>query len=170
MHEKITRVWGPVGHLNAVINSPALREAYTAGIPKITQYFTELKQNQKLFEIYKKIQARSDFASLDTAAQKIVNDAIRDFKLAGVDLPEEQKNRFKAIATQLGELGSKYGDHVLDDTNEYELILTDRGDITGLPESIVQAAHERAVTDKKKLRQVSLFGNLLWRFLALGLL
>src|SRR3954469_14889442 len=80
-NERIGRAWGQVSHLHAVLDSPELREAYNANLPKITQYWTELGQNQRLFEKYAQLAASPEFPKLSKARQRIVENALRDFRL-----------------------------------------------------------------------------------------
>src|SRR5919109_745525 len=96
-NERIGRAWGQVAHLHAVLDSPELREAYNANLPKITQYWTELGQNQQLFEKYKALAASPGFASLSPARKRIVENALRDFRLGGAELAAEKKKRFAVI-------------------------------------------------------------------------
>src|SRR6267378_7254125 len=89
-NERIGRAWGQVAHLHAVLDSPELREAYNANLPKVTQYWTELGQNQRLFEKYKALAASPEFAALSKARKRIVENALRDFRLGGAELPQEK--------------------------------------------------------------------------------
>src|SRR6476646_2269255 len=100
-NERIGRAWGQVSHLHAVMDSPALREAYNANLPKITQCWTELGQNEALFAKYKALQASLDFSSLSKARKKIVENALRDFRLSGAELTADRKARFAAIQEEL---------------------------------------------------------------------
>ena len=92
-NERIGRAWGQVAHLHAVLDSPELREAYNASLPKLTQYWTELGQNHQLFEKYKQLAASPEFARLSPARKKIVENALRDFRLGGAELPADKKAR-----------------------------------------------------------------------------
>src|SRR5688572_22951569 len=100
-NERIGRAWGQVSHLHAVMDSPALREAYNANLPKVTQYWTELGQNEALFAKYKQLFASPDFQSLSKARKRIVENAVRDFRLGGAELPPEKKARYAAIQDEL---------------------------------------------------------------------
>ena len=80
-NERLSRAWGQVGHLNAVMNSPELREVYNANLPKITQYYAELGQNLDLFNKVKAIRSGEEFATLSAARQKIIENELRDFRL-----------------------------------------------------------------------------------------
>ena len=115
--ERLSRAWGQVEHLHAVIDSPPLREAYNASLPKITQYWTELGQNQLLFEKYRALKSSSGFAQFATARKKLVENALRDFRLGGAELPAEVKPRYAAIQEELASLSAKFSENVLDATN-----------------------------------------------------
>ena len=103
-NERLSRSWGQVSHLNAVMNSAPLREVYNANLPKITQYYAELAQNLALFQKVKAIHSSSEFATLSAARQKIIENQLRDFRLGGAELPEAQKARFLAIQEELSTL------------------------------------------------------------------
>jgi len=143
-NERLARAWGPVGHLNAVMNSPELREAYNATLPKITQYYAELGQNLALFERFKALKGSPGFETLSAARKKIVENELRDFRLGGAELPEEQKKRYLEIQERLAELSSRFSDNLLDATNDYTWVVGDRDELSGLPEDALQAAHEEA--------------------------
>ncbi|HVL37290.1 MAG TPA: oligopeptidase A, partial [Burkholderiales bacterium] len=96
-NERLGRAWGQVAHLHAVMDEPALREAYNANLPKVSQYWTELGQNQALYAKYKALAAAPQFAALAPARQRIVHNALRDFRLGGAELPLEKKQRYADI-------------------------------------------------------------------------
>jgi oligopeptidase A len=111
-NEKLGRAWGQVGHLNAVMNSPELREVYNANLPKVTQYYSEIAQNQPLFEKFKALRDGSDFAGLTPAQRRIVENELRDFRLGGAELDREAKARFMAIRERLSQLSSRFSDNL----------------------------------------------------------
>ena len=84
--ERLQRFWSPVSHLNSVQDSPELREAYQAGLERLTAYHALLGQNQPLYDGYQRIEQSEDFASLDSAKQRVISNALRDFRLSGVAL------------------------------------------------------------------------------------
>jgi oligopeptidase A len=143
-NERVSRAWGPVGHLNAVMNSAELREAYNANLPKITQYYAELGQNLALFKKFKALHDSPEFATLNGARQKIIENELRDFRLGGAELPEAKKARFLEIQERLAELSSRFSDNLLDATNDYSLLIESRDELNGLPEDVLQAAREAA--------------------------
>ncbi len=141
-HERLARAWGPVGHLNAVMNSPELRTAYNATLPVITQYYAELGQNMALFEKFKALKHSPGFESLSAARRKIIDNELRDFRLGGAELPEDRKARYLEIQERQSELSSRFSDNLLDATNDFTLLVEDKSELTGLPEDALQAAHE----------------------------
>jgi len=143
-NERVSRAWGPVGHLNAVMNSPGLREVYNATLPKITQYYAELGQNLALFEKFKKLRNSPEYAGLSAARKKIIENELRDFRLGGAELPDAQKARYLEIQERLSELSSRFSDNLLDATNDYTLLVENRDELSGLPDDVLQAAQEAA--------------------------
>ena len=141
MDDTLNRTWSPVGHLNGVLNSDALRAAYNACLPKLSDYGTEVGQNEDLFRGYQAVAAQEH---LDPTQRKLVENALRDFHLSGVDLPAEKKARYKAISQELSQLTSKYSENLLDATNAWTLLITDASRLTGLPESALALARQAA--------------------------
>lgn len=128
------RAWGAVGHLQSVVDTPELRDAYNAGLPVVTELFLRLSQNEALFAKYKAIRESDAFASLPPVRQRILEREIRDFRLSGAELPEEPRARVKAIGEKLSMLSQKFSENLLDATNAYELVLPDAGRLKGIPE------------------------------------
>ena len=149
LDEKISRAWSQVSHLNAVMNSPELREAYNENLAKLTDFYSDLAQDERLYAKYKAIQASRNFAQLNQAQQKIIANEVRDFKLGGAELAPEQKVRFKAISEELSKLASKFEENVLDTTNEFALFIENKAELAGIPEDVLQAATEIAKNDDK---------------------
>ena len=147
--ERLGRAWGVVGHLNAVVDTPELRAAYNENLPKVTEFWTELGQNLKLFEKYKALQASTEYATLSSARKRIVDNAVRDFRLGGAELADAQKVRFAEIQEQLAALSTRFSENVLDATNAYELIIDDEARLAGLPEDVKQAARTSAEREGK---------------------
>lgn len=145
--ERLGRAWGMVGHLNSVADTPALREAYNANLPKITEFWTELAQNQALFEKYKRYAASAEFASLAPARRRIVENALRDFRLGGAELASPARERFAEIQQRQAALAQKFSENVLDATNAYAKIVTDEARLDGLPDDAREAAREAARRD-----------------------
>jgi len=108
MNERLARMWSPVAHLNAVMNNDALRAIYNENISKLSEYHTEIAQDERLYAGYKRIAAGPEFAGLTPAQKKIITNAVRDFRLAGAELPPDKKARFKEIQKELATLTSKF--------------------------------------------------------------
>jgi len=149
MDERLSRIWGPVVHLNAVCDSDELRPVYQQGVAKMAEWGAELAQNEALYAGMKKVRERHDFAELSHERQQVVEHALRDFRLSGAELAGEEKARFKAIRMRMSELSTTFEQHVLDATRSFELHLTDDADLAGLPESVRDAARQRAEADNK---------------------
>jgi len=141
MDDTLSRTWSPIGHLNGVMNSDALRAAYNACLPKLSDYGTEVGQNEDLFRGY---QAVATQEHLDPTQRKLVENALRDFHLSGVDLPADKKARYKAISQELSQLTSKYSENLLDATNAWTKRITDPAQLAGLPESALGLARQNA--------------------------
>lgn len=146
-NEKLARAWGVVGHLHGVLDSPELRSAYNENQPKIVRYYTELGQNLNLFEKYKALQTSPQFATLTPAQRKIIDNEIRDFRLAGAELSPQKKQRFAAISEELARLSTKFSENLLDATNAFALYIEDRDQLGGIPEDVIETA--RAAADKE---------------------
>ena len=148
-HERVSRAWGPVGHLNAVMNSPELRDAYNAVLPVMTQYYAELGQNLALFNKFKLLRNSAEFATLNATRQKIIENELRDFRLGGAELPEDKKARYLEIQERQSEVSARFSDNLLDATNEYSLLVESRDELSGLPEDALQTAEEAALAADK---------------------
>ncbi len=147
MDERLARMWSPVSHLNAVVDSAALRAAYNACLPKLSDYSTEVSQDERVYGAYKAVAAGAEFARLNPAQRKIITNALRDFRLAGAELAPADKQRFKEIQQELATLTNEFAQNVLDATNAWSLTLTDEADLAGLPESAVAMARQQAERD-----------------------
>ncbi len=139
--DRLSRAWSPVGHLNSVMNSDELRVAYNACLPKLSEYGTEVGQNQALFEGYRAV---ANQEHLDAAQRKLLENALRDFHLSGVDLPNDKKERYKEISQELSRLTSKYQENLLDATNAWSKIITEESALAGLPATAMDLARQTA--------------------------
>lgn len=156
LSEKISRAWSQVGHMNAVVNSPELREAYNENLAKLTDYSSDMSQDERLYAKYKAIQASAAFASLTSTQQTIINHEVRDFKLGGAELPAEQKARFKAVSEELSKLGSKFEENIMDNTNDFAHYVDNVADLVGIPADAIEAALEAAKAEGKSGYKFSL--------------
>jgi oligopeptidase A len=142
LDDRLNRAWSPVSHMNSVVNSDELREAYNACLPKLSAYATEMGQNADLYRAYKAVQ-ESD-RSLDAAQKKMLENILRDFHLSGVDLPPAQKQRYKEISERLSTLTSKFSENLLDATHAWTKQITDESELAGLPPSALDLARQTA--------------------------
>jgi oligopeptidase A len=138
--ERLGRAWGIVGHLNAVVDTPALRAAYNEALPKVTEFWAALGQNLALYAKYKALRDASDFDRLSPARQRIIDNAMRDFRLGGAELSDQQKPRFAAIQEEQAALATRFSENVLDATNAYELLVEEAARLDGLPDDVRAAA------------------------------
>ena len=143
MDDELSRAFSPVSHLNSVCNSDALREAYNACLPMLSEYGTWMGQHQRLFQAYTQIAEGDEAAQLDPAQRKALDSALRDFRLAGVALPEKDKQRYGELKKRLSELGSKFSENVLDATNAWSKQVS-REDLAGLPDTALASAKQAA--------------------------
>ena len=143
LQHRVARHWSPVSHLNAVLNSEALRVAYNACLPLLSAYQTDLAQNEPLYRAYRTIEAREG-GTLDPVRRRVIDHALQDFRLAGVGLPDEDKRRFKSVMLELTQLQAKFEENVLDATNAWSHHVTDRAQLRGLTEVLVDQARRRA--------------------------
>ncbi len=144
MENKLESAWAVISHLNGVMNNDDLRQVYKSCLEKLTEYSTEVSQNEALCNAYKKLAARDDFEDLNQAQRKSVENTLRDFHLGGVDLPADQKQQYADLSRELAELSNKFSDNVLDATQHWYKHITDVNDLSGLPESAIDGAKQAA--------------------------
>ncbi len=145
--DQLARAWGLAGHLCAVVNTEELRAAYNACIPLVSDYFTEMGQNEPLYQAILSIRESTEFSKLSVAKQKVIDNELRDFRLAGVHLPPAQKERYREIQQQLAHTTHQFEENVLDATNAFEKQITDEKILIGIPEQarlqMAQAAAQK---------------------------
>ncbi len=150
LDDHLNAMWSPVGHLHAVADSEALRAAYNACIPKLSAYATELGQNEKLYQAYKALAEATEFQQYDKAQKKVIMNELRDFKLSGVALTGEAKERYKQIRQQLAKLTTKYEENILDATQGWIYHVTEQALLSGLPPHAINAAAQAAKAVEKE--------------------
>jgi oligopeptidase A len=143
LEDELAQAWSPVSHLNSVCNSDALREAYNACLPLLSDYSTWTGQHTKLCAAYQQIADSDAFDTLDAAQRKSIEHALRDFRLAGVDLPAHKKQKYGELRQRLSKLGSKFGENVLDATNAWSRRVTGE-QLQGLPDTALANAQQAA--------------------------
>lgn len=147
--DRLSRIWSPVSHMNSVVNSDELREAYESCLPLLSEYGTWVGQHKGLFESYKAIKASEEFAALTQAQKKTITDSLRDFELSGIGLPADEQHRYGEISKRMSELGSKFSNNVLDATMGWTKHVEDEAQLAGMPESALAAA--KAAAEAKEL-------------------
>ncbi|KJY84344.1 oligopeptidase A [Vibrio neptunius] len=147
--DRLSRLWSPVSHMNSVMNSDELREAYESCLPLLSEYGTWVGQHKGLFEAYKAMKASEEFAGLTQAQQKTITDSLRDFELSGIGLPADEQHRYGEISKRMSELGSKFSNNVLDATMGWTKHVEDEKQLAGMPESALAAA--KAAAESKEL-------------------
>ena len=145
---RLHRVWSPVSHLNAVMNSEALRTAYNACLPKLSAFETELGQHEGLYRAIKAIADSDEFDNLDPAWQQSIRHRLRDFRLMGIELDRDEQARFRDIQQRLSELQSRFQENLLDATHGWKKIITDESLLAGLPESALELARQQAENEQ----------------------
>jgi oligopeptidase A len=143
LSHRLSRTWSPISHLNGVLNSDELRASYNACLPLLSNYWTDLAQSEPLFRAYSAI-AANEHAGLDGAQRRVLERALEDFRLAGVGLPKDRKERYKAVVQELALLGAKFEENVLDAMNAWTRHVTDPADLAGINPVIVEQARARA--------------------------
>lgn len=144
MSDYLSKVWSPVSHLHSVMETDALRAAYNACLPLLTEYHTDLMQDERLYKAILSIAESPEYASYNVAQRKVIQDDLRDFHLAGVDLPPTSKARFAELQKELTRLTTQFSENVLDATHAWTLQVTDKHALAGLPESVLKIAEQNA--------------------------
>ena len=143
MHDRLHRTWSPVSHLQMVASSDELRDAYNSCLPKLSRYATEMAQDERLYKLYKHVDE-----NLDTSADKDINSllkhALRDFKLAGVNLPADKKIKFQEVMEELSQVQAKFEQNLLDSMGAWARHETDEKLLSGLPDAVLTAARTGA--------------------------
>ncbi|WP_428311924.1 M3 family metallopeptidase [Hydrocarboniphaga sp.] len=142
--EGLGQMWGPVQHLFGVRATSGWRAAYNACLPKITEYSLELSQSAPLCAAYRAIEQRADFAQLSPVRQKVIRDALRDFRLSGIDLPADKQARYKEIALRLSELQTQFEEHLMDAIQAFGKHVTDEAVLAGMTEAAKSQARDKA--------------------------
>jgi oligopeptidase A len=142
--ERLGKLWSPVSHMNSVVNTPELREAYESCLPLLSEYSTWVGQHEGLYQKYQQLAQSQQYAELTAAQQKVIQNALRDFKLSGIGLSAEKKQRYGEIQSRLSDLSSQFSNNTLDATQAWFKHITDAADLVGLPDDAKLAAAEEA--------------------------
>jgi oligopeptidase A len=144
LNDQLNRTWSPIGHLHGVADTEALREPYNQCLAMLSDYRTEIGQNQQMYAAYQEIANSAAFSQLTPAQQRIIHNELRDFRLSGIQLPQQQQERCKTIYQRLSQLGSQFSEHVLDATHGWKKHVTDETLLSGLPNSVKALAQQNA--------------------------
>jgi oligopeptidase A len=137
---ELNEAWGKVGHLDAVCNSPALREAYNQMLPQVTAFQSKLMMNEALWDLLKTYAETAEAKVMTGVQKRYLEETLTDFRSSGADLPADKKGRLEEIEAELATATQKYSENVLDSTNDWELIITEEALLAGLPDSARAAA------------------------------
>jgi oligopeptidase A len=156
IEDRLARIWAPIAHLNAVRDTPAWREAYALALEKVTELEADVGQNRALFEAVQSVRRDPEFNWLHRDQRKIVDDALRDFRLSGIALEEPKRSRFKTISTELSKLCTEFEQALMDATDAWSLDFSNRDGLSGIPESALALMASNAAEAGLKGYRVSL--------------
>ncbi len=142
--EKLNDGWGRLNHLDSVSDNPAQREALGKMLPEVTDFYSSLALNERLWSVIKAVGESAEIKSLSPVQQRFVQETLADFRNSGADLPADREERIAAIEAELSKLTKEYSEHVLDSTNAWELVITDEAKLAGLPDSAKAGAAANA--------------------------
>jgi oligopeptidase A len=154
--DRLGRAWGAVSHLNAVVDTPVLREQYNANLPKLTAFWTELSHNESLYAKFKALAAAPGFEAWPAARRKVVENELRDFRLGGAELNAADKERFRQMREREAQVSTRFAENVLDATNGFALYLDDAGSLAGVPNDALQMYFEAAAAEGRTGYKISL--------------
>lgn len=150
LDDQLNRAWSPACHLHSVVDNDELREAYNACLPKLSDYATEMGQNKDLYLAYKSVFESDEFALLDDAQRKIIENALREFRLSGIELDEDKQQEYKDIKKELSRLQTRFEENLLDATHAWTKHVTDKKSLNGLPESALAQAKQKSLNEDKQ--------------------
>jgi oligopeptidase A len=147
--DRLGRAWGAVSHLNAVVDTPVLREQYNLNVPKLSAFWSELAQDVRLYQRYKALAAHPDFGQWPAARRRVIDNELRDFRLGGAELAAPAKERLRQVRDRLSQLSTRFAQNVLDATNAFALYVDepDAGRLAGIPDDVLQMYREAAAAD-----------------------
>ena len=154
--DRLARSWGAVSHMNAVVDTPELREQYNANMPKLTEFWTALSQNEALYGKFKALAAAPDFAQWPEVRRKVLENELRDFRLGGAELAADKKEQFKQVRERESQVSTRFAENVLDATNAFALYIDDATALAGVPSDALQMLAEAAHAEDKTGYKISL--------------
>ena len=144
LESRINQVWSAISHMNSVANTLAIRNAHKEGLEVLTSYQTDMGQNRALYEAYKNLRASSNFDSLNGEQRKVITNAMRDFRLSGIDLAKVEQEEFAELSKRLSDLMSTFNNNVMDATHAWNRLVSSASDLPGVPESLLESMQEAA--------------------------
>ncbi|MFK8019155.1 MAG: M3 family metallopeptidase [Pseudomonadales bacterium] len=144
LNDQLEQAWSPVSHLNGVLQTDALRENYEKCLPLLSNYSTQLGQNKRLFAAFQTLRNSEQFNQLEDAQQQVIENNLRDFSLAGIDLDDEKQTRYGELKQQLSEASNQYSNNVLDATQAWFKHIKNVNDLRGMPDAAIAAAASAA--------------------------
>lgn len=142
--DALNQCWTPLSHLNSVANTPEIRQVYKDSLPLLSDYYTDLGQNAALFKAYQQLRDGDGYGQLNAVQQRVIELALRDFRLSGIDLNNDNKQRYKEIAARLSELTTQFENNIVDATGAWHKPITDVKQLAGVPEQRLQAMQAAA--------------------------
>ncbi len=149
MNDRLDKAWSPVRHLNSVKSSDALRAAYNACLPLLAEYSTDLSQNRELYAAYRGLAGSPEYANYTAAQRKAIDDALRQFRLGGVELEGADRSRYQELQKDLSELQSRFENNLLDATQAWQFVTEDESELAGLPDYALRML--RQLAEQKEL-------------------
>ena len=149
LEEDLHRTWSPASHLHSVADNDDIRKAYSNCITKISNYSTEIGQNRSLFMAYERFSKDPSFVKLTESQQKIIHNALRDFRLSGIDLDEESQKKYKKIQKEISEYQTKFEENLLDATHAWKKQIINEDELSGIPETVKALAAQTAKNEGK---------------------
>lgn len=147
--DQLEQLWSPVSHLNSIQDTEALRDAVEAALPILSDYSAEVGQNQGLYTKFEALANSEQFSQLNVAQKAVIEHQLRDFKLSGIALSEQDQTKYKKLSSALSKLCNEYSQNILDATQAWSMNVTKQGDLSGLPDSVISAA--KTLAKKSKL-------------------
>ncbi|MGH6609708.1 MAG: M3 family metallopeptidase [Burkholderiaceae bacterium] len=154
--DRLGRAWSAVSHMNAVVDTPELREQYNESLPKLTAFWTELSQNEALYAQFRALKSAPDFDSWPDERRKVVDNELRDFRLGGAELSSDKKQRFKDVRERQAQVSTRFAENVLDATNAFALYIDDAAKLAGVPQDALQMLAETAQAEGKPGYKITL--------------
>ncbi len=156
LEDRLSKSWSPIRHMNSVKSSDSLREAYEQCLPLLSEYATELGHNRRLYKAIKHIAESKEFAELDTAQQKTIDDSLKHFRLGGVGLEGRERQRYQELQKDLSALQSSFENNLLDANQAWELVFDDKTELGGLPDYALSMLQQLAEQKDKQGYRVTL--------------